>query len=168
MPNEPKRNPKLGILQKTTSADEGLVRCPVLTPHLTAHDIGESQTLLVSESFNTLLHGQLLCDLFPLLDGKHNLEAVTEILDGRHTSESVEQAILSLSAKGYVVSADHSMSHDQAAYWSELGASPSWVEKRLAATRVTVDGDNGSLSQKLIETGVNLEYGNPDLKVYVV
>ena len=168
MPNEAQGNQKLGILRKTTSEDEGLVRCPVLTPHLTAHNIGQAQTLLVSESFNTLLHGQLLCDLFPLLDGKHSLEAVTEILHEQHSPEAVQQAIVSLSSKGYVVSADHSMSHAQAAYWSELGASPSWVEKRLANTCVTVEDDNGFLSQKLSETGVNFHLDNSNLTVYVV
>lgn len=168
MRNEAKRNPKRGILTRTTPADEGLIQYPALSPHLTAHDIGEAQTLLVSESFNTLLHGQLLCDLLPLLDGKHNLETVTETLAQNYTSDAVVRAIDSLSTKGYVVSADHSIPHDQAAYWTELGASPSWVEDRLANARVSLNGDDGSLSQKLIESGINIEREDPDLTVYVV
>lgn len=168
MRNETKGNLKRGILTRTTPADEGLIQYPALTPHLTAHDIGEAQTLLVSESFNTLLHGQLLCDLLPLLDGKHNVETVSEILAKSYTSDAVVTAIDSLSTKGYVVSADHSMPHDRAAYWSELGASPSWVEDRLSDTCITLNGDDGSLSQKLSDTGINIDHDNPDLAVYVV
>ena len=54
-----KMNPRQGILTKTTPADQGLVELPALAPHLQFHEIGEGQMLLVSESFDTLLHGGL-------------------------------------------------------------------------------------------------------------
>ena len=76
VPAEPTRKsrtdtePRHGILVKTTPADLGLVQLPALTPHLQFHDLDEQQTLLVSESFNTLLHGKLYSNLLPLLDGR--------------------------------------------------------------------------------------------------
>ena len=62
--------PGNGILRRTTPADQGPVEFPTLAPHLRFHVIGKRQTLLVSETFNTLLHGGLYCDLLPLLDGQ--------------------------------------------------------------------------------------------------
>ena len=63
MPAQASANPRQGMLTKTTSSDQGLVELPALVPHLQFHVIGEQQTLLVSETFNTLLHGELYCNL---------------------------------------------------------------------------------------------------------
>ena len=70
MPSQTDAGPRRGILTGATPADRGLVELPALVPHLQFHEIGEQQALLVSESFNTLLHGRLYCDLLPLLDGR--------------------------------------------------------------------------------------------------
>ena len=129
------------------------------------HAIGEAQTLLVSEAFNTLLHGKLNGDLLPLLDGAHSLDAILATLDGAHAADDILTAITSLSAKGYVVSGDHGMELRQAAYWSSLGASPRWVEQRLKDSAVAVEGDDGRLTRHLIEGGARL--GSGDLNVVV-
>ena len=84
MPTQTKRNPRRGILTKTTPADEGLVELPALTPHLQFREIDERQTLLVSESFDTLLHGGLYGDLLRLLDGRRSHNEIAAALDGRH------------------------------------------------------------------------------------
>ena len=145
-----------GILNRTTPADQGLVQVPALTPHLRFHVIGEQQTLLVSESFNTLLHGQLYCDLLPLLDGGHGHEEIVAALDGTHAAADVLAATVSLAAKGYVVSGDHGMDPCRAAYWSSLGASPRWAEQRLAESRVAVIGDAGGLIRQLEALGAGV------------
>ena len=151
VPAEPTRKsrtdtePRHGILVKTTPADVGLVQLPALTPHLQFHEIDEQQTLLVSESFNTLLHGKLYSNLLPLLDGRRPLDEIVAALEGAHAAADVLAAMASLSAKGYVVSADHGMDRSRAAYWSSLGASPRWVEQRLAESRIAVEGDDGRL-----------------------
>ena len=160
-------NPRRGILTRTTPADEGLVKLPALAPHLQFHDVGEGQTLLFSETFNTLLHGRLHGDLLPLLDGRRALDEIVAALDGAHAGAEVLAAVAGLSAKGYVVSADHDMDRDRAAYWSSLGASPGWVEQRLAGSRIAVEGDDGRLTRRLEESGARVEAGDADLTAVV-
>ena len=167
MPAQTDSNARRGILIRTTPADQGLVRLPALAPHLQFHDIGERQTLLVSESFNTLLHGELHRDLLPLLDGGHPLDEIVGALEGAHAAVDVLAAIVSLSAKGYVVSAEHGMDRDRAAYWTSLGASPRWTERRLAESRVAIEGDDGRLIRHLEESGVSAGIGDAGLTVIV-
>ena len=153
-------------LIRTTPADRGLVELPVVAPHLQFHAIGEAQTLLVSEAFNTLLHGKLNRSLLPLLDGRQSLEAIVATLEGAHAADDILAAIASLSAKGYVVSGDHGMERPRAAYWSSLGASPRWVEQRLRDVEIAVQGDDdGRLTRHLMEGGARL--GSGDLNVVV-
>ena len=159
--------PRPGILARTTLADRGIVRLPALTPHLRFHDIGEGRVLLVSESFNTLLHGKLYSDLLPLLDGRHAADEIVAALEGAHAPADVLAALAAFAAKGYLVSADHGMDLCQAAYWSSLGASPRWAEERLAQARVTVEGDDGRLVRHLEEAGASVGGGDPALTVVV-
>ena len=140
---------------------------PALTPHLRFHEIGDGQTLLVSESFNTLLHGKIYADLLALLDGERTLDEIVAALDGTHAAADVVAAIGSLAARGYVVSADHGMDPARAAYWSTLGASPRWVEQRLTACRIAVRGDDGPLVRHLEASGANVGTGDADLTVIV-
>ncbi len=167
MSPQTKTTPRRGILTKTTPADQGLVEFPALTPHLQFHEIGEGQTLLVSESFDTLLHGGLYPDLLPLLGGRRPLAGITAALEDRHAAADVLAAVVSLSARGYVVSADHGMDRPRAAYWASLGASPCWAEGRLAESRVAVEGDDGRLARRLAEIGAGVASGDPRLTVVV-
>ena len=167
MPAQTDVNPKHGILVRTTPSDQGLVELPALAPHLRFHDIGEQRMLLVSESFNTLLHGKLYSSLLPLLDGRHPREEIVAALEGIHAAADVLAAMLSLSAKGYLVSADHGMDRSRAAYWSSLGASPRWVEQRLAESRVNVEGDDGRLVRQLEDSGASVGTVAPALTVLV-
>ncbi|MYD45311.1 MAG: TOMM precursor leader peptide-binding protein [Gammaproteobacteria bacterium] len=156
-----------GILTKTTPEDQGLVKLPVLAPHLKFHDIGDHNVLLVSESFNTLLRGKLYCDLMPLVDGCNSLDSILSSLDSTHEFASLLAAIVSLSTKGYIVSADHSLNSSTAAYWSSLGASPRWVERRLADASVSVNEDQEELVRHLNEAGISIVKENPNLSVTV-
>ena len=173
VPAEPTRKsrtdtePRHGILVKTTPADLGLVQLPALTPHLQFHDLDEQQTLLVSESFNTLLHGKMYSNLLPLLDGRRPLDEIVAALEDAHAAADVLAAMASLSAKGYVVSANHGMDRCRAAYWSSLGASPRWVEQRLAESRIAVEGDNGRLIRHLEQSGAGMGSDGPRLTVIV-
>ena len=159
--------PPRGILTRTTLADRGAVTLPALAPHLQFRDIGERQALLVSESFNTLLHGALYCDLLPLLDGRQEQDEIVAALEDAHAAADVLAAIAGLSAKGYVVSAEHGMDRCRAAYWSSLGASPRWVEERLADSCVAVEGDDGRLIRYLQENGASVGADAPILTVIV-
>ena len=95
--------PALGILKKVTAADHGLVEVPALTPHLTFHPLDDRQSLLVSETFNTLLHGRLHSDLLPLLDGRRPFRDIAAALGEVHSPSEVLGAISALAARGYVV-----------------------------------------------------------------
>ena len=167
MAAEKDARPRRGILTRTTRADRGIVKLPALAPHLRFHEIDEAQVLLVSESFNTLLHGKLHCDLLPLLDGRHPWDEIVAALEGAHAAPDVLAAIAAFAAKGYLVSADHGMDRCEAAYWSSLGASPRWVEERLAQSRVTVEGDDGGLVRHLEANGARVGTGEPVLAVVV-
>ena len=152
---------------KTTAADRGIVKLPALTPHLEFRVIGERQTLLVSESFNTLLHGEIYCKLLPVLDGRREQEEIAAALEASHTDSEVRAAIASLTARGYVVSGEHGMDRDRAAYWSSLGASPCLAEQRLAESRVETTGDEGRLARHLEELGAAVGNDGPKLSVIV-
>jgi len=152
---------------KTTAADRGIVKLPALTPHLEFHVIGEQQTLLVSESFNTLLHGAIYCDLLPLLDGRREREEIAAALKAGHAPSDIGAAIASLAARGYVVSGGHGMDRGRAAYWSSLGASPCRAEQRLAESRIEIEGDKGRLARHLEKLGVAVGNDGPKLSVIV-
>ena len=156
-----------GILIRSTPADQGLVELPALAPHLQCHDIGGQRMLLVSESFNTLLHGGLYCGLLPLLDGRRPQHEVVRALEGAHATAEIETAIVSLAARGYVVSGDHGLDRSRAAYWSSLGASPRWAEQRLAEARVAVVGDEGRLARHLERSGAGVGTDGAGLTVIV-
>ena len=154
-----------GILTRTTGADRGVVRLPALTPHLRFDQIDEEKVLLASESFNTLLHGRLYCNLMPLLDGRNGQDAIVATLAESHGAGEVRGALSALSAKGYIVSAEHNMDSKRAAWWSAVGASPRRVEQRLRATRVALAGDDGQLRRHLEKAGVQIGAAEPDLTV---
>ena len=168
VPTDPaSRTPRpRGILTRRTPADQGLVELPALAPHLAFHDVGEHQTLLVSESFNTLLHGELYGRLLPLLDGRRPAGEIVAAVQGAEAPD-VLAAMVSLSARGYVISAEHGMDRSRAAYWSSLGASPRWVEQRLAQARVAVEGDDRRFVRHLEKAGVTVGTGDPGLTVMV-
>ena len=140
----------------------------MLTPHLEFHAIGDDRVLLVSESFNTLLHGKICCDLLPLLDGRHEEDGIIAALEGVHDARDVRATMSSLSGKGYVVSGEHSMDRQRAAWWSSLGASPRWVEQRLALSRVVVEEDGEELAACLAGCGaVSGGEGHASLRIIV-
>ena len=155
-----------GILSKVSAEDRGLIERPVLAPHLDFYPVDGDQTLLVSESFNTLLRGPVYGDLLPLLDGRPADDLAAALADA-HADADVRAALAGLASRGYAVSGDHSMDRGRAAYWSSLGASPRWAEQRLAEARVAVDGDGGRLSRPLEAMGIGLDSGGPALSVVV-
>ena len=152
-PASPARPSPPGILTRVSAEDRGLVERPTLTPHLDFHPVDGQQTLLVSETFNTLLRRPIYRDLLPLLDGRPQGDIVAA-LAGAHAAADIRTALAGLASRGYAVSAEHSMDRGRAAYWSALGAAPRWAEQRLAAARVAVDGDGGQFSRRLEAMGV--------------
>ena len=162
--SRPAAAPPSGILARVTAEDRGLIERPVLAPHLDFYPVDEDQTLLVSESFNTLLRGPVYGDLLPLLDGRPADDLAAALADA-HGSADVRTALAALASRGYAVSGDHSMDRGRAAYWSALGASPRWAERRLAEARVAVDGDDGRFSRRLEAMGIAVDSGGPALSV---
>ncbi|MDE0512570.1 MAG: TOMM precursor leader peptide-binding protein [Gammaproteobacteria bacterium] len=156
-----------GILKKVAAADCDLVKTPILTPHFEFHPIDGQQVLLVSETFNTLLHGSIHADLLPLLDGRSSRQDITDALAPAYPASDVEKALVFLTSKGYAVSGEYDMERGPAAFWSSLGASPCRAEERLGESRVAVVGDDGRLAGRLSEMGVSPGPDNPTLYVAV-
>ena len=156
-----------GILKRITPADSGLVEVPVLAPHFEFRPIDDGQVLLVSETFNTLLHGCIYPDLLPLLDGRRSHHDIVAALAGTHSEADVRTVLVSLVSRGYVVSGEYAMERGPAAFWSSLGASPRWAEERLRAARVAITGDDGHLARRLDAMGVAVGADHPTLSVFV-
>ena len=121
----------------------------------------------MSETFNTLLRGQIQCDLMPLLDGRRSHAEIAAALAPAHSASEVRAAITALASRGYLVSGDHRMAPGPAAYWTSLGASPRWAEQRLETATVDVAGDAGSLAGRLETLGVRVDAARPSVSVVV-
>ena len=141
---------------RVTVEDRGLVEVPMLAPHLEFHALGDDGGLLVSETYNGALHGRLYRDLVPLLDGTRSRRDIAVALGALYSALQVQTALVSLAAKGYVVSGAFSMGREAAAFWSSLGVSPRWAEQRLGAARIAVAGVDGCLGAALKEMGLKL------------
>ena len=155
------------MLSRATPADRGLIAVPILTPHLEYRSIGEERLLLVSETFNTLINGQIHCDLMPLCDGNRTLAEITDALSTAHSAAKVRAAITALASRSYLVSGDYSMAPSRAAYWSSLGASPRWAEQRLGEATVAIVGDAGPLARQLAALGIETGTAHPSVSVVV-
>ena len=155
------------MLKRTTPADRGLIEAPLLAPHLEFQPIGDEQALLVSETFNTLLNGQIHCDLMPLLDGRRSHTEIAAALAPAHSPSEVRATITALASRGYLVSGDYRIAPRRAAYWSSLGASPRWAEQRLAEATVDVAGDAGPLAGRFETLGVRVAADRPSVSVVV-
>ena len=151
-----------------TDADTGLVEKPALAPHFSFHALDERQVFLVSETVNTLLHGEIHPDLLPLLDGRRSYQDIVAALADKHAEATVRTALVSLASKGYVVSGEHGMAAGPAAFWTALGASPRLAEERLTVARVTIAGNAGSLAQRLEAMGVSLTEDESDAALSII
>ena len=154
------------VLSNVTPADRGLVERPMLTPHIEHRRINDQVALLVSETYSSVLYGQRYLDLLPLLDGTRTRGEIAAALHGRHSLIEVQSLLVNLASKGHVVSAEFSMPHGMAAFWTSFGASPRWAEERLAATPVRVAGDDdGRLAAALSGMGATVRDEDPALVV---
>lgn len=155
------------ILNRTTLADRGFVSRPILTPHLQFHQISEGQSLLFSETFNTLLHGEFNDQLLPLLDGTNSQKEIFLALKGIASESDILGILYSLSQRGFIVSAEHGLEREQAAFWSSLGATPRWVEEQLSSRHVRINGESEILNAHLGDMGVKISDEEPILSVLI-
>ena len=163
-----KPRPSNGILTRFTSLDTGRIQIPQLAPHFHFHVLDEQQTLLVSETLNTLLKGNVYPHLLPLLDGYSGRQKIVGKLAGKFTELEIENALLALASRGYVVSGEHDVPDQEAAYWTSLGASPSWVFSRLGSNKISITGDtDGKLSQHIKSAGISITKKKPTMSVFV-
>ena len=141
---------------------------PLLTPHLEYRIIGTDKVLLVSETFNTLLHGQIYVELLPLLDGCHTWQEISKTLKTPHTEAATDTALHSLAKRGYIVAGQFKMDRHQAAFWTALGAPPTTVEHALRSRTLAVHGDDkGFLTRRFTSLGIATDSNTTDLVVYI-
>lgn len=153
---------------KAIAADCGRIERPGATPHLEFRPIGDGKVLLLSESFNTLLHGHIYEKLLPLLDGRLEQSEIIDALSATYPAKDVESALHALAAKGYIVSGDFQMEKGKAAFWSSLGAAPHRAEEKLNTAAVAVHGDGSRrLAAHLESMGILVDSDKPDLSIYV-
>ena len=153
---------------KTIIADYAQLARPVLAPHLETRSLGNGQVLLVSETFNTLLHGRIYKDLLDQLDRRRSPDRIVKALAGTHPKKDLKSALTALAGKGYVVSGDYEMEQGKAAFWSSLGTSPCHAEKRLRAATVAIHGDDDNrLAKCFADLGVTVDSRHPTLSVIV-
>ncbi len=166
--NQTKNHSSNGILKKFTLQDTGLIDVPLLTPHLQFHSIDEHRTLLISETFNTLLNGEIIYSLLPLLDGHRSRRDIYSKLGSQFTETKIHKALTSLSARGYIVSGEHTLDSAVAAYWTSLGASPLWAQMRLTTCEVSIHGDDSEvLARQLQSAGIPVKSHSEILSIYV-
>ena len=157
-------------LVRFTKSDRSLIEQPILLPYFETRTIGPESILLVSEISSRVLHGGVYVSLLPLLDGKRTRREIVDHLSHGHSAIAVQSALALLATKGIIVSADFSIPNEVAAYWAALGASPTWVEERLALSSVVVVGHNPLLVSYLERLGVMIapeNRGDPTLLVVV-
>ncbi len=169
MPTLAEINEQLGVQNKrrTTDADCGIVKRPVLAPHLSVQAVEEGALLLVSETSANVLAGELYCDLIPLLDGSRSRQEAATALADKYSYLQVTSALVSLARKGHVVSGEFHMDKKYASLWCQMGVTPRWAEARLEATRVSVSGGNGVLETALRELGISVVSSRPDVAVII-
>ncbi len=153
--------------QRFTECDRGLVERPLLAPHLTSRTSEDGSLLLASETASILLVGELYRDLVPLLEGTLGRREIIAELSGRHSALSAQTAMVSLAAKGCVVSADFAMDRASAAFWCAQGATPRWAERRIGAARIAVSEDDGRLGAALQSLGLTVGPERPTLSLVV-
>ena len=164
----PEWTPKPSVPPFHDSADRGLVERPLLAPHMEFRPLGEEAAMLVSENFSTLLEGKLYLDLVPLLDGARTRREIADALKDEHEALAVQTTLVSMAAKGYVMSGEFATPQGLAAYWSSIGCTPRYAEKTLGAARIEVVGDgDGDLTRALTELGLAVGAAEPTLRVVV-
>ena len=151
-----------------TERDSGLIERPLCAPHFAVVAPTEGEDLLLaSEASVALLAGGLYRDLLPLLDGSRTHSEVVAELADRHQVLKVKTALVSLAAKGRIVSGEFDMDATSAAYWCSLGATPRWAETRLGGARIAVSGDDGRFAGALEDLGLTVGSADPTLSVVV-
>ena len=156
---------KGGVLKRFTDADRGVVERPIVTPHLAVHTLDDGLVVLRAATFDTALRGDCFADLFPLLNGVRSRRDILAELADKHAAIDVQTALVYLASRGLVVSAEFEMDHRVAAFWSTLGASPSWADKQLRKARIQLSGDTESLGDHLDELGILLVDDEPTLSI---
>jgi len=155
-------------IKHKSSADTGLIQLPQLAPHFGFHAIDDRQVFLYSETANTLLHGSVYPNLLPLLDGQRRYCDIAASLAAMHSESEVKATLNALTSKGYAVSGEYSMDTAKAAFWTSLGASPRYVEERLAASSVSIVGHSDHLREQLELIGATVTDNTDNSTLFVI
>src|SRR5262249_53941708 len=93
---------------------------------------------LLSAQDPILLKGPLFCQLAPLLDGQHAVDAIAAALADEVSELQVHFALAFLDRRGHIVEAADDAPPARAAFWDALGVDAGQAERRLRETTVTV------------------------------
>ncbi|MEM9214509.1 MAG: TOMM precursor leader peptide-binding protein [Cyanobacteria bacterium P01_F01_bin.150] len=125
---------------------------PQIKPHYRVEIIEPKQVYLLSEQASHALTGQLYCQILPLLDGKNTLDDIVKILDGDVPPDYIDFVLNRLNEKGYLTEAVPELSPEIAAFWTELGVSPTTAAHALREQRVTLTVVGNSINDQTLAT----------------
>ena len=115
-----------------------MLKTPIFKPHFHVETIEPSSVYLLSEHEHHLLSGRLYPLLAPLLDGRHDVDAIVERLAPEVSMMGVYSALTRLESQGYIVESDPIADLPQAAFWSSLGIDPVTALSKLEQAKVSV------------------------------
>ncbi|NEO84078.1 MAG: TOMM precursor leader peptide-binding protein [Spirulina sp. SIO3F2] len=100
-------------------------------PHFHIEVVPPKQVYLLGERTNHVLTGQLYCQIIPFLDGHHTREQIAEKLNGEVPLDYIDFVLARLQEKGYLIETAPQLAPEVAAFWSELGITPSLAAQAL-------------------------------------
>ncbi len=111
---------------------------PTLRAHFRAEVMDERHVLLLAETGDHVLTGEVYARLVPLLDGTRSLDDLVRETRGGTPAAEVYYAVDRLAARGYVREAAPGMAPATQAFWDAMGADPAAAAARLEGATVSV------------------------------
>jgi hypothetical protein len=122
-----------------------MLKRPRLKAHFRIEIVEEDGVFLLSERGSILLSNRLYKLLFPLLDGNHTPDDITEKLVDELPASYVYYALMNMEQKGYLVESQAVLPQNLAIFCEYLNILPENAYRRLQETPVSVTA-LGSLS----------------------
>ncbi|HET7460516.1 MAG TPA: TOMM precursor leader peptide-binding protein, partial [Longimicrobium sp.] len=146
---------------------------PTLRAHFRAEVMDERHVLLLSETGDHLLTGEVYARLAPLLDGTRSTAQLVREARERATPAEVHYAVDRLSSRGYLREAAPGIPAPAQAFWDALGADPAATAARLESATATVhalgSAGGAAVGGALRALGVRVRArGGADLEVVLV
>lgn len=126
------------------------MKTPQIKPHFRIEIVEPKQIYLLAENATHALTGEFYCHLIPLLDGKHDVDTITQTLCEWGDANQIISIIERLGAKGYLIEAVPELPESIAAFWTLLGVEPQVAKDCLQQATIYLHHIGNTNSQPLI------------------